>query len=285
MTSNFDPGTPQGQKIFNVKTQGLPKDKKFEITTTEGAGLRKYLLGRQAALGGVVTNIHIELNVDRTVKTTANLIKQYQLIPFKILRQEVYKRYVGDLAHDAPLPAGPHAMRQLDLENDLADRVTFYKQVDANVVHQFLVNSIAAMGYSNALQGHEDEISFTCPVAGSIVVDCPCLLHLVWLKVDPSLAVNVETLRAKIESTNLHGYETIVDEMLTDIEETYQRICHMDVTCESIVRYSMTACLSGPCEDLNKTLSRPSKAMLALALVLMLTLPFCNSCRWLAISI
>ena len=114
MTSNFDPGTPQGQKIFNVKTQGLPKDKKFEITTTEGAGLRKYLLGRQAALGGVVTNIPIQVNADGTVRTTANLIKQYQLIPFETLRREAYKRYVGDLAHDAPLPAGPRAIRQLN---------------------------------------------------------------------------------------------------------------------------------------------------------------------------
>ena len=89
------------------------------------------------------------------MKTTANLIKQCQLIPFEILRREAYKCYAGDLAHDAPLPAGPHAIRQLDLENDLADRATFYKQVDANVVHQFLVNSITATGYSNVIQGHK----------------------------------------------------------------------------------------------------------------------------------
>ena len=101
----------------------------------EGAKLRKYLLGKQAALEGVVTNIPIEHNVDGTVKTTANLIKQYQLIPFKTLRREAYKRYAGDLAHDAPLPDGPYAMWQLDPENSMTDRVTFYKQVDANVVH------------------------------------------------------------------------------------------------------------------------------------------------------
>ena len=109
----------------------------------------------------------------------ANLVKQYQLIPFKTLRREAYKRYAGDLAHDAPLPDGPYAIRQLDSENNMADRVTFYKQVDANGVHQFLVNSITATGYSNVIQGHEDEISFTCPVTGSIVVDGPCLLHLI----------------------------------------------------------------------------------------------------------
>ena len=173
----------------------------------DGASLRKYLLGRQAALGGGVTNIPIELNADRTVKTTANLIKQYQLIPFENLRREAYKRYVGDLAHDEPLPDGLYLIRQLDPENNLADRTTFYKQVDANIVHQFLVNSITATRYSNVLQGHEDEISFMWSVTGSIVVDGPCLLHLVWQKSDPSLTVNVETLHAKIETIKIHGYE------------------------------------------------------------------------------
>ena len=116
MTANFDPGTPQGQKIFDAKTRGLPEDKKFEVTTTEGAELRKYLLGRQAALEGVVTSIPIEVNADGSVRTTANLIKQYQLILFEILCREAYKRYVGDLAHNAPLPAGPHVIRHLDPE-------------------------------------------------------------------------------------------------------------------------------------------------------------------------
>lgn len=35
------------------------------------------------------------------------------------------------------------------------------------------------------------------------------------------------------------------------IEETHQRIRHMDATCESILRYSISASLSGPCEDFN----------------------------------
>ena len=55
MTANFDPGTLQGQKIFDAKTQGLLENKTFEITTREGAALRKYLLGRQVALGDIVS--------------------------------------------------------------------------------------------------------------------------------------------------------------------------------------------------------------------------------------
>ena len=83
----------KGRRSLTQRTEGYQKTKKNEITTMEGFELRKYLLGRQAALGGVVTNIPIEHNTDGTVKTTANLIKQYQLIPFQTLRQEAYKCY------------------------------------------------------------------------------------------------------------------------------------------------------------------------------------------------
>ena len=102
----------------------------------------------------------------------------------------------------------------------------FYKQINANVVHQFLVNSLTATGYSNVLQGEEDEISFTCPVIGSIVVDRPCLLHLIWQKVDPSLTVNAETLRAKIKPSSF----TVMKIMLTRCSPILRRRTNVFVT-------------------------------------------------------
>lgn len=79
----------------------------------------------------------------------------------------------------------------------------------------------------------------------------PCLLHLLWKKFDPSLTVNVEPLRAKIETTKVHTYKNDVGAMSTDIEETYQRIQHINDNCESILRYTINSCLSGPCDELN----------------------------------
>ena len=89
------------------------------------------------------------------------------------------------------------------------------------------------------------------PVTCSIAVDGPCVLHLIWQKVDSNLTVNVETLRANIETTKLYTYENNVEKILTDIEETYQRICHMDASYESIFCCTITAALSDPCNDFN----------------------------------
>ena len=55
----------KGRRSLTRRPEGYQsEDKKFEIATMEGTELRKYLLGRQAALGGVVTNTPIEHNAD-----------------------------------------------------------------------------------------------------------------------------------------------------------------------------------------------------------------------------
>ena len=72
--------------------------------------------------------------------------------------------------------------------------------------------------------------------------------------------------------------------MLTDIEDTYQRIRHMDATRESILRYSMTACLSGPCEDFNN-FAKTIKGDVDSGIGPHANITFCNSRRRLAISL
>ena len=127
MVADFNPGTTQGQRIFESKTRGLPEDKKFEAISKEGNEIRKYLLGKQGILGGIVTSIPTSFNADGSIKSTANLIKQYQLVKFEDVQREAYKRFVGDLAPDAPLPAGPWMISQLDPENNQQDRARCYK--------------------------------------------------------------------------------------------------------------------------------------------------------------
>ena len=39
--------------------------------------------------------------------------------------------------------------------------------------------------------------------------------------------------------------------MLADIEKTYQQIQHINACCQSILRYTINACLSGPSEEFN----------------------------------
>ena len=59
MPVDFDLETPHGHGIFKNKTRGLSKDKKFDVTTKDAAAIRKFLLGKQGALGGVIPKVPI----------------------------------------------------------------------------------------------------------------------------------------------------------------------------------------------------------------------------------
>ena len=114
-----------------------------------------------------------------------------------------------------------------------------------------MTNILTPTGYVKVIQAVLDQINFICLATGTRFVDGPCLLYLLLDRIDPSLVVNVENLRAAIENIKLHTYENDVDDMLTEIEEKYQKILSIDAMCKSIICYTINALLSGPGKDFN----------------------------------
>ena len=257
MIVDYNPGTRTGQEIFKNKTRGLPEADKFEVVAKETPALRKLLIAKSTTLGGIITRVPLKLNTDGSVLKTGNLVEQYQVFDFEMLQRQAIARYGTALTEGAPIPDGPWNARELvDPGNNAAEREIFYSRVHSEAVATYLSNILTPAGYAKIIQGVLDKISFICPTTGTRFVDGPCLLYLLWDRIDPSLAVNVENLRATIENIKLHSYENNVDDMLTDIEEKYQKILAMDATCESIIRYTINALLSGPDEDFNNFVKR-----------------------------
>jgi len=140
----------------------------------------------------------------------------------------------------------------LDPANSADDEALFYEQVHSMAMAELIKNTVTPAGLTKILKGHASEISFVDPVNGATFYDGPCLLYLLWDRVDPSLSINVENLREDIEKTRLHQFSNNVDDLLSHIEDKYQRILDMNKSCESIVRYTMNALLSGPDKEFNR---------------------------------
>ena len=68
--------------------------------------------------------------------------------------------------------------------------------------------------------------------------------------------MGVEILRQKIETIRLHQYNNDVDLMITDIEKSFKRIKSLGGTCDSIIRYTITALRSGPNDEFNAYINR-----------------------------
>ena len=77
-------------------------------------------------MGNVVTKVPIAYNPDGTVKTTANLITQYQQITIEDLQRAAFARYDTALALGDPIPPAPFTMRNLDPGNDDDENKQFF---------------------------------------------------------------------------------------------------------------------------------------------------------------
>ena len=140
-------------------------------------------------------------------------------------------RFSNALANGASIPGGSWALRVLDPANVPEDKVTFYNRVDSNVTLELIKNSLSSTGWTRIIAGYQDLISYTCPNTGAQVIDGPSILWLLLDRVDPSLVVSVETLRAKIETMKLHTHKNDVGEMITAIEEAYHKILDTGSSC------------------------------------------------------
>ena len=250
LVGDFNPGTAHGRHIFKIKTQGLPDDKRFEASPNESSSLSKYLIGKRSNLG-TAARVPIEYNAAGDPTKFADLITQHQSITFEDMQRASQRRFATALASGDPIPVGKWALRVLDPANVASDKTTFYNRVDSNVTLELIKNSLSSTGWTRIIAGKQNLISYTCSNTGAIVVDGPSVLWLLLDRVDPSLIVSVETLRAKIETMKLHTYKNDVGEMITDIEEAYRKILDSGSSCESILRYTLNALLSGPSQDFN----------------------------------
>ena len=123
-SGDFNPGTKLGNRIFIEKTKGLPESERPDLTKKKSQEIHKYLRDRETLMGNVVTKVQIANNPDGTVKTTANLITQYQQTTFEDLQRAAFARYNTVLAFGVPqkrtslhfttqLPARSNTMDQL----------------------------------------------------------------------------------------------------------------------------------------------------------------------------
>ena len=74
MEAYFNPRTPYGSKIFDIKTRGLPPDQRFKVMSADSAEMRKYWQGKQGHLGEMVTHILIEFDNAGNPLKHANLV-------------------------------------------------------------------------------------------------------------------------------------------------------------------------------------------------------------------
>ena len=176
-SGDFNPGTKLGNRIFIENTKGLLESVILDLSNNNSQEIHKYLQAREILMGNVITKVQIAHNPDGTVKTTANLITQYQQITIEYLQHAAFTRYDTALALGAPIPPAPFTMRNLDPVNDADDKKQFFLRVYCNVVAHIIKNGLSVQGYSELLLKKE-KFKFYNADTGEVGYDIPSMMFL-----------------------------------------------------------------------------------------------------------
>ena len=253
---NFNPGTKLGSDIFKMKTKGLSDDKRLALDKKDSQIFKRLLEAKSPTFGQVVTHIPIQFALDGTATHHGNLLSNYSEISIDCLQRRALTRFGTAISEADPIPvARPWTKATLSPATVPADKDTFYKRVNANVVHEWLRNVLDEDAYAELLL-EKEEFEFIDTATGDIVFDGIIMLFLALNKYDPSVVVGVECLRIKLETIRLHAYKNNVKELSKDFQRTVKDIRRLGGTCESTRRYLMTALMSGPNAKFNSYIDR-----------------------------
>ena len=84
---DFNPGIKLGNSIFIENTKSLPESVRLDLMKKNSQEIHKYLRARENLMSNVFTKVRIAHNPDSKVKTTANLITQYQQMTIEDLHR------------------------------------------------------------------------------------------------------------------------------------------------------------------------------------------------------
>ena len=150
-----------------------------------------------------------------------------------LLQHKAHKRFRKPVATVDPLPEAPFTVMTLDPANVDDDKKLIYSRVDSQLFAELIKNILTDAEYSK-LMLKKNMFTFQDDTTGNKIIDGPCLLKLLFYRINPNVVVGVEILCQKREATKLHPYQNDVDDMLTDMEESYSDIINNKSTCKSI---------------------------------------------------
>ena len=208
---NFNPARKSGQAIFEKKTHRLTATKK------DAQAICRFLGKKAPELGKVVTQISITYDDFGYPNEWGNLLCEYSSISMNLLQRESHNRFRNPVATVDTLPTDLFTVTILDPSNYDANKKLFYSRVDSQVVAELSKIILTDAEYSK-LMLKKNMFTFQDDTTGNERIDGPCLLKLLFDRIDPNVVVGVKVLRQKLDVTKLHPYQNDVDAMLTYME-------------------------------------------------------------------
>jgi len=251
---DFNPGTLAGSKIFLQKIEGLPISERLPFTKSKAAEIFQHFKAREANLGSIIRSVPYEFNQDGSVKSTANILTQYQLLSLQDVQRAAFGRFGEPIAPGDPIPEPPFQLKELDPASNDEHKKLFYRRVDSNVVVANIQNCLTPSGYEDLLL-QKDKFTFS-NASGELEYDSAVMLLLICQKLDPSTVVGYDMLIEELRSMKLGDYNNDVDKMLTAMEQKYAYLKSNYHAPENFRKMVFSALLSGPNANYNDFIQR-----------------------------
>jgi hypothetical protein len=235
-TSDFNPSTSTGLKLFNAGTAARKSKLTIDLKNARAVIDAMRVDSAQFGWGVLIANIKIG-------NATKSILDDFHDLNIDKVRTSMNPIFFHRTSTVLPPKQNKPPAFTIHPDTNQADKKVFYNRVRANMIGMRIYNSIddesqkSLLSKSNLWEWTNDE--------GETFYDGVTMLQIIMEKVKPSTRVGVEDLKDLLSECRLANYNHDVGKMLDQMETTYNEILRSNSTHQDYLRDVFRALLSG----------------------------------------
>ena len=254
-SSNINPGTEAGRKLFLKATEKRSDTKKINVTQANAKEFLELMMddAKNFSWGVLVHRITDE---DGEVRSILRNIRKLSLD--RVKRQAMRIWFDETATHTTALPQD-FLTTAIDPANNQAHQTIFYNRTRSTMNAKRILGSISTSSRKTLFTKKKD-FAWMDNATGEYNYDGPTILHILMLSVNPNTRVGVTGLKEKMRATHMGAFNHNVKALLTDIATNYNMILEQGFSHEDVVMITFIALLTSKNVEFNSYIQRHKDA-------------------------
>lgn len=238
-SSDINPGTEAGRKLFLKATEERTDAKRIDVTQGNAKEFLEMMTddAKNFSWGSLV---HRVVEKDGQRRSILRDIRKLSLEAVKLQAMRIWNDSTATQASTLPTE---FTTTEIDPAADETDRPIFYERTRSTMIAKRILGSISTSSRKTLFTMKKD-FSWLDGTTGEYNYDGPTILHILMASVNPNTRVGVSGLKEKIRMAKMGAFNHNVKDMLTDIASNYNLIVEQGFSHDDIIMDTFNALLT-----------------------------------------
>ncbi len=254
-SSDINPGTESGRKLFLKATEERTDTKRVDVTQGNAKEFLEMMTddAKNFSWGSLVHRV-VDTDGERR-----SILRDIRKLTLEAVKKQAMRIWNDSTATRASTLPTDFTTTEIDPAATATDRPIFYERTRSTMIAKRILGSISTSSKKTLFTKKKD-FAWMDDATGEYNYDGPTILHILMSSVNPNTRVGVTGLKEKIRTAKMGAFNHNVKDLLTDIASNYNMIVEQGFSHDDVVMDTFKALLTSTNVEFNSYIQRHKDA-------------------------